>query len=52
MADYKFFKDRDGNANVGVIYKESTWIPNNPSNRHWIDYLEWVDAGNTTDPAD
>ena len=51
MAEYKFFKDREGKNNVGVIYKESTWIPNEPSNRYWIEYLKWAET-NTTEAAD
>jgi hypothetical protein len=50
MADYKFFKNREG-ATVGVVYKESTWIPNEPTNIDWIEYQEWAET-NETDPAD
>ncbi len=51
MADYKFFKDREGKSNVGVIYKDSTWIPMDEGNKDYQVYLAWVAAGNTTDPA-
>ncbi len=51
MADYKFFKNRAGTDNVGVIYKEKEWIPLNPENLDYQEYLKWVDAGNTPDPA-
>jgi len=44
MADYKFFKDREGKSNVGVIYKDE-------GNKDYQVYLAWVAAGNTTDPA-
>lgn len=27
-------------------------IPDDPQNRHWKEYLEWVAAGNTPDPED
>ena len=45
MARYKLI---DG----GVIDTDnSMFVPNDPSNRHWQEYLEW-DATNTADPAD
>jgi hypothetical protein len=52
MADYKFFKQQIGSANAGVIYKEKVWIPLDPANKDYQEYLEWVDAGNTADAAD
>ena len=52
MADYKFFKNMFGTANAGVIYKEDLWIPLDPENIDYQKYLEWVEAGNTADPAD
>lgn len=27
-------------------------IPNDTRNRHWLEYLAWVAAGNIADPAD
>jgi len=27
-------------------------IPNDPGNRHWAEYLQWVAEGNTPDPED
>ena len=52
MADYKFFKNMFGTANAGVIHKEELWIPLDPTNTDYQKYLEWVEAGNTADPAD
>tara|TARA_B100000900_G_scaffold387824_1_gene379380 strand:+ start:612 stop:770 length:159 start_codon:yes stop_codon:yes gene_type:complete len=52
MADYKFFKNITGTDNAGVIYKEKLWIPLDPDNRDYQEYLKWVEDGNTTDPAD
>jgi len=52
MADYKFFKNMAGTANAGVIYKEKLWIPLDPENTDYQEYLEWVAEGNTADPAD
>ena len=52
MADYKFFKNMARTANAGVIYKEELWIPLDPENTNYQEYLEWVEKGNTADPAD
>ena len=51
MADYKFFKNMAGTANVGVIYKEELWIPFDAGNTDYQEYLEWAKT-NTADPAD
>jgi hypothetical protein len=52
MADYKFFKNRAGTENVGVIFKGKEWIPLNPDNTDYQEYLKWVDEGNTAEAAD
>ena len=52
MADYKFFKNMARTANAGVIYKEELWIPLDPENTDYQEYLAWKDSGNTPDPAD
>ena len=56
MAKYKFRNwDLDGVAHQDILDQESTpniSIPKDSGNRHYQDYLEWVAAGNTTDPAD
>jgi hypothetical protein len=42
------YKLNDG----GVIDVENNRsIPNDPDNRHWVEYQEWVGAGNKPDPA-
>ena len=51
MADYKFFKDMMGTDNAGVIYKGELYIPLDPENIDYQEYLEWAKT-NTTDPAD
>ena len=51
MADYKFFKNMPGTANAGVIYKGKRWIPLDPDNTDYQEYLEWAKT-NTTDAAD
>tara|TARA_R100000322_G_C5413076_1_gene184419 strand:- start:62 stop:223 length:162 start_codon:yes stop_codon:yes gene_type:complete len=52
VADYKFFKNMAGTDNAGVIYKGELWIPLDPDNTDYQNYLEWVAEGNTADPAD
>ena len=44
MAKYKISGDGVINTETGAN------IPNDDANRHWIEYLDWVDAGNTADP--
>jgi hypothetical protein len=34
----------------GVIDETAAHIPNDPANRHWVEYQEWVEAGNTAKP--
>ena len=41
-----------GTANAGVIYKEELWIPLDPTNTDYQEYLKWVADGNTPDAAD
>lgn len=44
MARYKLQK-------TGVVDTiRGLHIPSDPSNRHWAEYLEWRNAGNTPDP--
>ena len=53
MADYKFYKDAvNQTTNVGVIWKGKKWIPLDPANTDYQEYLEWVAAGNTAEAAD
>lgn len=44
MAKYKLLDD----GVLNTLTNES--IPNSPGNRHWIEYQEWLDEGNTPDP--
>ena len=37
----------------GILRKEDgAWIPKDPANRDYQEYLEWVAAGNTAEAAD
>lgn len=40
---------RDG---TGIVLNGATYVPEDTRNRLWNDYLEWVAAGGTPDPAD
>ena len=31
---------------------DNACIPKDTANRDWVEYLEWVEAGNTADSAD
>ena len=57
MAKYKLFTvfNFDGTTSLGVTDTESSPIKNIPfdeGNMDYQNYLEWVAAGNTADPAD
>ena len=51
---YKFTKDLDGNNSNLLLQRgsETLYIPLDPDNRHYQEYLEWVDAGNTAEASD
>ena len=48
---YKKLKNYDGSENTSAILKTSSnpniWIPFDSMNRDYIEYKEWLDAGNT-----
>ena len=52
MTDYKLYKDMNDVNEVGVIYEGKKWIPFDPLNRDYREYLDWVAEGNTADAAD
>jgi hypothetical protein len=39
-------------TNLGVRRADGADIPNDPANRHWQEYLQWLAQGNTPLPAD
>jgi len=56
MAKYKIEKTNfNGRVIETYLDQESTpnmSIPKDPLNREYKEYLEWIAAGNTPDPAD
>ena len=40
------------NDETHPILSEGAFIPADLDNRHYAEYLAWVDEGNTPDPAD
>lgn len=36
----------------GVIHPQGFFVPEEPANRDWQEYQQWLTAGNTPDPAD
>ena len=48
---YRLINDDNDNL-IGVV-NTNTWlsIPINTDNRHYREYLEWVNEGNTPEPA-
>jgi hypothetical protein len=44
----------DGEVNPNMILRitDSAFIPNNPQNRDWIAYQEWLADGNTPLPPE
>ena len=56
MAKYKL--NADNGSTIGIIKKEDIpsnsvcYIPLDPDNTDYAEYLEWVEAGNTPEAAD
>lgn len=48
MAKYKKLIGSNGVLDV----ERGSSIPDDPRNRHWVEYQEWLLAGNVPDPAD
>jgi len=51
---YKLLRDDEfGNKTTGIIrILDSAYIPEDPSNTDYQEYLEWVAADNTAEAAD
>ena len=56
ISTYKKLKEWDGSENTSAILKTSSnpniWIPFDPMNRNYQEYLAWVAEGNTPADAD
>ena len=51
---YKKTKDSEGNVRSDQVRRisDGAWIPFDPDNTDYQDYLSWVAAGNTAEAAD
>ena len=50
---YKLFNDLMTKQPAGVCrLSDMAWIPLDPENRDYAEYLAWVTAGNTPRPVD
>ena len=52
MITYKKINDVITNEFCGVLKNKTKSIPLDPANTDYQEYLEWVAAGNTPEPAD
>jgi hypothetical protein len=53
MAKYKLSKDpTTGKELPFILLGKYITIPKNTENADYLEYLEWVKAGNSPDPAD
>ena len=50
---YKQYKDHLGNTANGIIrLSDGAFIPFDPDNTDYQEYLRWLEAGNTPEPAE
>ena len=42
----------NGEESSGYLVNGNMLVPNDPANRHYQDILDWINAGNTPEPAD
>ena len=49
---YKLLKNFQGQIDSVLRIADSAAIPFDPDNTDYADYLEWVAAGNTPEPAE
>ena len=52
VLQYKLVKNAFGDVNTILRKNDNAFIPKDTENTDYQEYLEWVDAGNTPDPAD
>ena len=49
---YKLYKNPDNQEIIGVQKNQNMWIPFDPDNSDYKEYLKWVALGNEPLPAD
>jgi hypothetical protein len=49
---YKEYKNLDGVANTVQRLPDNAFIPFDPANTDYAEYLKWLDEGNVPTPAD
>jgi hypothetical protein len=49
---YKLFKSKEGDISTVIRTADNTFIPFDPDNRDYQDYLAWIAQGNEPLPAD
>ena len=49
---YKLIKDQYGKVEVVNKLSDNSFIPFDPANTDYQEYLKWVAEGNTPEPAD
>jgi hypothetical protein len=51
MAEYRQVKDAQGNPSTSMIQRavDTAFIPFDPNNRDYVEYLAWLADGNTPD---
>jgi hypothetical protein len=49
---YKLIRNRFGEVNSVLLVDANTFIPFDPANTDYQEYLKWLEEGNTPEPAD
>jgi len=49
---YKLLKDMNGNVASVLLIEQRASIPFDPANTDYQEYLRWLEAGNTPEPAE
>jgi hypothetical protein len=49
---YKLIKNPDGGQSTAVLRDGKDSIPFDPDNTDYQEYLRWLEAGNTPEPAE
>jgi len=52
MLTYKLTQDDKGNSTNSVLRSDGWSIPFDPANTDYQEYLRWLEAGNTPEPAE